>query len=70
MTSHSDSILSNTAFLMEGHFIHILCTAFMRADPKSEKKSDSLIVFFDILGFVHVKTARLTVDDIRGLSTK
>ncbi len=44
------------------NFINILCSAFMPADPKSAKKTDSLTVyFFSLLGFASIKAACKTL---------
>ena len=38
--------------------VNILCAAFTQADPKSAKKTDSLTVFFVLMGSVCVKALR------------
>jgi len=42
-------------------FTNALCTVFMHADPKSAKKTDSLTVFFCVLGSSLVKAACKTL---------
>jgi len=37
------------------NFTNILCATFIQADPKSAKKTDSLTVFFALLGYSRVK---------------
>ena len=43
------------------NFIKVLHAAFARTDPKSEKKTDSLTVFFVLLGSTQVKAACKTL---------
>jgi len=40
------------------YFINFLCKAFMHAEPKSEKKTVKLSIFFTLLGSAHAKAAR------------
>ncbi len=40
------------------NFTNILLKALMHADPESAKKTDGLIVFFELLGSASVKAAR------------
>ncbi len=52
-------------------FINVLLAAFMPPDPNSTKKTDSLIVFFALLGSARVKAAhkmlmKLTPDEEEG----
>jgi len=43
------------------NFINILRATFVRADPKSAKKTDNLTAFFAVLGYVSVKAALRTL---------
>ncbi len=43
------------------NFTNVLRTAFMRADPKSVKKTDNLIVFSVLSGSSGTKAARRTL---------
>jgi len=50
------------------NFISVLCTVFMRADPKSVKKTVKLSIFFTLSGSMSVKAVvrtlmKLTPDD-------
>jgi len=40
------------------NFINVLCTALMRADPKSIKKTVKLSIFFKLSGSTGIKAAR------------
>jgi len=55
-----DNILRNIAESSSSwvNFINILRKAFMRTDPKSAKKTESLTVFFALLGSACVKTTQ------------
>jgi len=41
-----------------GNFINVLLAAFVHADPESAKKTDSLTVFFALLGSACITAAR------------
>jgi hypothetical protein len=56
----NSSLAKNKSFIESATWVDfnkILCAAFMRANPKSIKKTDCLTVFFGLLGSANIKVA-------------